>query len=99
MAETPPDPDKSAVQQKRGRFQPGQSGNPSGRTKGSRNKASVMLDNLAGEYGATVLRRVIAAAGTGNMAAADIVLRRLWPPAKSRTIKLRLPPLRNAADG
>jgi len=88
---------KNGPQTVLGRFQPGNPGGP-GRPTGSRNKATVMLDQLAEGEGAEVLRSVLTGAKGGDMAAARIILDRVWPARKSRPVSLVLPEIRTAAD-
>ena len=77
----------------RGRFLPG---NP-GRPQGSRHEALKALDAIGAESAAEIMRSVIAAARNGDMRAADILLRRLWPERKGRPVALDLPALVGAA--
>ena len=78
-------------------FQPGQSANPKGRPLGSRNKASVILDQIAEGQAAKLLRGVMRRAHDGDLAAAALILSRVWPARKAR-IKFRMPPIARAAD-
>ncbi|MFM2149844.1 MAG: hypothetical protein RLZZ187_2150 [Pseudomonadota bacterium] len=80
------------------RWRPGQSGNPSGRPKGARHTALLALDAIGSEGAADALRAVVEAAKGGDMRAADILLRRLWPERKGRAAPLDLPPVRDVAD-
>ena len=81
-----------------GRFRPGQSGNPQGKRPGSRNRASVVLDKMLADDGADVVRAVLAAAKNGDMQAARLVLDRIVPVRKGRSIRLDLPIIGSAAD-
>lgn len=82
-----------------GRFRPGQSGNPQGKRPGSRNRASVVLDKmLADDDGAAVVQAVLTAAKDGDMQAARLVLDRIVPVRKGRSIRLDLPIIESAAD-
>ncbi len=79
-----------------GRFVAGGPGGP-GRPRGSRHRAQVALDAI-GEAGAVeVLRAVLQAAVGGDVQAAKIVLDRIWPTRKDRTVELELPPVATAA--
>lgn len=83
----------------RGRpWQPGQSGNPAGRPKGARHVALVALDAIGAAGAETVLQAVVRAAEGGDMRAADILLRRLWPERKGCPVALDLPPMQTATD-
>ena len=93
-----PDAETTAAKQ-RGRPWPrGRSGNPAGRPKGARHTALLALDAMGAENARDVLAAVVVAAKGGDMRAADILLRRLWPERKGRPVALDLPPLTNAAD-
>jgi hypothetical protein len=80
------------------RWQRGQSGNPAGRPKGARHVALLALDALGAANAHDVLASVVKAAKGGDMRAADILMRRLWPERKGRPVSLDLPPLTCAAD-
>ena len=96
MNDNPPPENTEA--EKAGRWQPGQSGNPAGRPRGSRNAALLALDAIGAEGAAEVMQAVVGAAKAGDMRAADILLRRLWPEGKGRPVAFTLPPMRAAAD-
>ena len=79
-------------------FQKGQSGNPAGRPRGSRNKATMRLRDLLDGDGEAVARKAIELAKHGDIAAIRICLERLVPPRRSEPIVFELPPLETAAD-
>lgn len=90
-------PDKTGEKQD-GRFQPGQSGNPSGRRIGSRSRASVALDALAeGEANAIVLA-MIQQAKKGDTQAGRTILERVWPARKGARVAFDLPEVTTAAE-
>lgn len=89
------DAETTAPKQRHG-FKPGQSGNPAGRPKGSRHAALLALDAIGAEGAADALQSVVQAAREGDMRAADILLRRLWPERKGRPVAFALPPLTSA---
>lgn len=69
-----------------GRFKPGQSGNPDGRPKGSRNRATLAaLALLEGEAKA-LSRKAVELALDGDMAAIRLCLERLIPVARESTL-------------
>lgn len=78
-------------------FQPGNPGGP-GRPEGSRNRATLMLDKLAGDDAEAVLRKQLELAKAGDQRAAEIVLSRVWPARKSRPVSFALPAISTAAD-
>ncbi len=89
--------EKTAGQQRGRPFKPGQSGNPSGKPKGTRNKATLAaLELLEGEASA-LTRKAIEEALSGNMIALRICLERLISPAKERPINIDIPIASDAA--
>jgi hypothetical protein len=98
MNELASPPASAEKQQGNGRFQKGRSGNPAGRAAGSRNKASIMLEQLMADEGEAIVKRVIQAALTGDTAAARIILDRLCPPRRARHVSIDLPLIHTAAD-
>jgi Family of unknown function (DUF5681) len=74
-------------------FRPGQSGNPAGKPKGCRNRAGILLDAISDADLAAVVARLLAEAKAGDLTAIKILLDRLVPPPRARTVKLDLPSL------
>lgn len=75
----------------------GQSGNPSGKKPGSRNKATQMVLALMEGGAAEITQAVIDAAKAGDLTAARLVIERLAPPMRERPILLDLPDTGTAA--
>ena len=71
-------------------------GNP-GRAKGSRNRRTVLAEQLMQDDPEGVVEAVIRAAKSGDMVAARLVLERLAPARKGRPVTFRLPPDVDAA--
>ncbi len=61
----------------RGRFRPGQSGNPSGRPKGARHKATMAVEALLNGEADAITRKAIDAALAGDMTAIRLCLDRI----------------------
>jgi hypothetical protein len=72
-------------------WQPGQSGNPKGKPKGARHRATVMAEKLLGSDLPDVIKSVITAAKEGDMTAAKIIMDRLVPVRKGRPVRFELP--------
>jgi uncharacterized protein DUF5681 len=74
-------------------FEKGQSGNPNGRPLGSRNKSTMLLQNLLDGEAEAIARKVIEMAKAGDMAAIRVCLDRLAPARRSASVTCELPPL------
>jgi len=85
--------------QPRGRpFEPGISGNPHGRPKGSRNKTTLAVEALLEGEAAAIIRKVIEKALEGDATALRLCLERLLPPRRDRPVAFDLPEIKSAAD-
>lgn len=81
-----------------GTFPPGKSGNPAGRRKGSRHRASVAMDELLEGEAEKLARKAIDLALDGDGTALRLCLERIAPARRSRPIKLTLPKIETAED-
>ena len=79
-------------------FQRGKSGNPRGKPKGTRARATMMAEKLMLSDAKEIVASVIGAAKTGDMTAARLVLDRIVPLRKGRPLSIALPPISSAAD-
>ncbi|MBU4564172.1 MAG: hypothetical protein KMY53_11600 [Desulfarculus sp.] len=84
--------------QRRPGFQPGQSGNPAGRPKGSRNKASILAQEMLDGEVEILVRRCIDLVLAGDQVALRLCLERLLPPRKDVPIRLALPEITGPQD-
>ena len=73
------------------RYKPGQSGNPTGRPKGARNKATVAAETLLEGEAETITRKCIDLALEGDLVALRLCLSRIVPAKRERTIQLIYP--------
>ena len=85
------------TERKQSGFQKGVSGNPSGRPKGSRHKTTLAVEALLEGEAEGITRKAIEAAKAGDMIAIRLVLDRVCPPRKTRSIEIDLPPIVDAA--
>jgi hypothetical protein len=80
------------------KFKPGQSGNPSGRPKGSRHKTTIAIEQLLDGEAEEITRKAIEKAKEGDITALRLCLDRLAPPRKDRHIEFSLPKMQKASD-
>lgn len=72
-------------------WKPGQSGNPKGKPKGATNHATRLVTALMEEGAKEIAQTVVDQAKDGNLMAARLVLDRLAPPMRERSIEIDLP--------
>jgi hypothetical protein len=83
----------------RGRpFAPGQSGNPNGRPKGARNKATIAAEALLDGESEAIARKAIEKALEGDITALRLCLARVLPPRRDRPVAFELPNIATTAD-
>lgn len=80
-----------------GRFAPGNRLGR-GRAAGSRNQATIALQELLDDAGKSLTRHCIAMAYDGDPTALKLCMERLIPPRKDRPVLLRLPKINSAAE-
>jgi hypothetical protein len=81
-----------------GQFKPGQSGNPAGKPKGTRNATTLAMEALLDGESATLTRKAIELAKAGDMQALRLCLDRILPPRKDRPVTFTLPAIASAKD-
>ena len=79
-------------------FQKGQSGNPAGRPRGSRNKTTVLLQNLLEGEAEEIARKAIEMAKAGDMGAIRVCMDRLASIRRKDPVAFELPPMDKAKD-
>jgi Family of unknown function (DUF5681) len=67
-------------------FRPGQSGNPSGKRKGARHRATILAEQLLDGEAEGLIRQVIQKAKQGDMIALKLCLDRILPPRRDRAV-------------
>ena len=79
-------------------FTPGQSGNPAGRPRGSRNKSTVIAEKLLEDSAGELTQAAITLATGGDPAALRACLDRVVPRLRHRSLDFALPDLVTLAD-
>jgi len=92
-------PAENTAKKQRGRpFKAGRSGNPEGRPRGSRNKATMAVEALLDGEANAIARKAVEKALEGDMAALRLCLERLLPPRRDRPIAFDLPIIQSVSD-
>jgi hypothetical protein len=79
-------------------FKPGQSGNPAGKAKGTRNRATLALEELLDGQAEALTQKAIDLALTGDIAALRLCLDRILPARKDRPVSFEMPVITTAGD-
>ncbi len=79
-------------------FKKGKSGNPAGRPQGSRNKATLAIDELLDGEADKLTRKAVELAMEGDTTALRLCLERLCPPRKDRPVSFDLPTMETPVD-
>ncbi len=81
-------------------FKPGESGNPTGKPPGAKNKATRMAQSLLDGEEEALVRKVIELAKGGDLQALKVCLDRLIPPMKAQSalIQVEIPKTANLID-
>jgi len=74
-------------------FQKGESGNPAGRPRGSRNRTTVLMQSLLEADGEALARKAVDLDKDGDLAALRMCMDRLVPTRKHEPIAFELPRL------
>jgi hypothetical protein len=91
-------PANAEKKQESHKFTKGRSGNPKGKIKGTKNKATVVAEMLLHGELENICRRLIQEAITGNMQAIKMVLDRVLPAKRDSPIVIDLPKLEKSSD-
>lgn len=89
----------NAAQKQRGRpFEPGQSGNPAGKAKGTRHRTTLAIEALLEGEAETLTRKAIDLALAGDMTALRLCMDRLVPVRRDRPVMFDLPKIGGAGE-
>jgi hypothetical protein len=91
-------PAPTGNQQESTKFKPGQSGNPKGRVKGSRNQMTLAMEALLDGESEALTRKAIELALGGDITALRLCLDRVLPPRKDRPINFEMPTIAAIED-
>jgi hypothetical protein len=80
-------------------FEKGRSGNPGGRRRGSRNKATLAAAALLAGESEALTRKAVEMALAGDPTAMRLCMERVLPPCRERTVKFSLPRIEAAHAG
>ena len=79
-------------------FQRGESGNPAGRPRGSRNRTTILMRDLLAGRAEAIGQKLVELAENGDIAAIRICMDRLAPAGKDEPLDVGLPPIEKPAD-
>jgi hypothetical protein len=86
------------LQKGKGRFQPGQSGNPAGKAKGTRNATTVAMEALLDGQAEALTQKAIDLALAGDITALRLCLDRVLPARKDRPVTFAMPSIQSPQD-
>lgn len=80
------------------KFKPGQSGNPKGKAKGTRNRATMAAKAILEGEAEALTRKAVQMAMSGDPVALRLCLERIYPKPKEGAIKAKLPRIDKAEN-
>ena len=80
------------------RWKPGESGNPAGSKRGSRHRATLLVESMYKGECEALTRKVIELGLAGDVTCLRIAMDRLLSPLKGRPITFKLPTLHTISD-
>ena len=97
MNQPSPPPEKAGRKQD-GRFAAGTSGNPLGKSKGSRHRVTLAVEVLLDGEAEALTRKAIEMGLAGDLTALRLCLDRIAPARRERLVSFKLPTIATAAD-
>jgi hypothetical protein len=82
----------------KGQFQPGKSGNPRGRARGSRNRATLLAASLLDRQAQDLVQQAIGLALAGDVVALRLCVERILAPRRLERVQFAMPALATADD-
>jgi hypothetical protein len=98
MSDDPSSADNTAPKQRGRPFESGQSGNPNGRPKGSRNRVSLAVEALIEGQGEALGAKAVEMALDGDSSMLRALLSTLVPTRRERTVAFDLPKVETPGD-
>lgn len=99
VANTPSASAENTAKKQRGRpFEPGQSGNPNGRPKGSRNRVTQAVEALIHGQAEALGAKAVEMALNGDASMLRTLLSTLVSTRRDRTVEFELPKIETAAE-
>jgi hypothetical protein len=92
------DAENTAGKQRGRPFRKGRSGNPAGKPKGTRHRATMAVQSLLEGEAEALTRKCIELAKAGDTTALRLCMERLAPAMKSRAVQLPMPAIETADD-
>jgi hypothetical protein len=90
---------ENTARKQRGRpFKGGQSGNPEGKPKGTRNKSTMAIEALLEGQAQAIGQKCVERALEGDSTALRLTMERLFPLRRGRPVKFDMPSVASAAD-
>jgi hypothetical protein len=86
----PENTDKKQDRDRKGKWKPGQSGNPNGRPQGARNRATLAAEELLDGEAENLTRKAIDLAMKGDIQALRLCLDKILPSRRDRPIRFTL---------
>lgn len=80
------------------RFQPGKSGNPAGKPRGTKNRTTLALETMLDGEAENITRKAIELAKGGDLGAMRLCLERVIPARKDRHVTFTMPKIETAQD-
>jgi hypothetical protein len=90
--------ENTAKKQRGAPFKRGQSGNPAGKPRGTRNATTLALEALLDGEAEALTRKAIDLAKAGDLTALRLCLDRILPPRKDRPLTFSFPAITNPAE-
>ncbi len=79
-------------------FTKGQSGNPAGKPKGTRNRTTMAIEELLEGEAVAITRKAVEMAKNGDTIALRLIMERVAPLRRGKPVRFDFPPIEHAGD-